>query len=143
MLLISSLVCVLVLLMLAIVRLRIHPFLALVVCGLLFGLTAGLPLQDVTAAFLTGFGDTMKWIGVVIVLGALVGELLNDSGGSLKIASTILAAIGQKRLPLAMGITGYIVSIPAFVDVAYIMLKPVLEVLAVKGQRKYSSWGWP
>ncbi len=135
MLLIFSLVTALILLLLAIVRFRIHPFLALVVCGLLFGLTAGLPLQDVTTTFLAGFGDTMKWIGVVIVLGALIGELLNDSGGSLKIARTILAGIGQKRLPLAMGITGYVVSIPAFVDVAYIMLKPVLEVLAVKGRR--------
>jgi GntP family gluconate:H+ symporter len=130
------LIVVLALLLVAITRFKVHPFLALVVCSLVYGPLAGLSAPDSANAFLSGFADTMKWIGVVIVLGALIGELLNESGGTLKIAHTILAAVGSKRLPLAMGITGYVVSIPAFVDIAYIMLKPIVEVLAVKGRRR-------
>jgi GntP family gluconate:H+ symporter len=132
---ILPLVVVLALLLLAITRFKIHPFLALVVCSLIYGPLAGLSAPDAAGAFLSGFADTMKWIGVVIVLGALIGELLNETGGTLKIAQTILTAVGSKRLPLAMGMTGYVVSIPAFVDIAYIMLKPIVEVLAVKGRR--------
>ncbi len=132
---VATLVMVLVGLLLAITRWNIHPFLALVVCSLLLGLLSRLSPTGAVEAFLSGFADTMKWIGVVIVLGALIGELLNQSGGTLKIAHTILSVVGPKRLPLAMGITGYIVSIPAFVDIAYIMLKPIVEVLAVKGRR--------
>jgi GntP family gluconate:H+ symporter len=130
-----ALAALLVLLLLAITRFGIHPFLALVVCSLLLGLVSSLSPVASVEAFLTGFADTMKWIGVVIVLGALIGELLNQSGGTLKIAHTILGAVGAKRLPLAMGITGYVVSIPAFVDIAYIMLKPIVEVLAASGRR--------
>ncbi len=126
---------VLVVLLLAITRFNIHPFLALVVCSLVLGLTSHLSPLATVEAFLDGFANTMKWIGVVIVLGALIGELLNHSGGTLKIARSILAVVGPKRLPLAMGITGYVVSIPAFVDIAYIMLKPIVEVLAVKARR--------
>lgn len=130
-----SLVVVLVVLLLSITKFQIHPFLALVVSSLLLGLVVGLSPMGTIEAFLDGFASTMKWIGVVIVLGALIGDLLNQSGGTLKIARTILNVVGAKRLPLAMGITGYIVSIPAFVDIAYIMLKPIVDVLAAKAHR--------
>lgn len=130
-----ALAVVLAVLLLAITRFKVHPFLALLVCSLLLGLVTLPSPTETVEAFLSGFANTMKWIGVVIVLGALIGELLNHSGGTLKIAHSILAAVGAKRLPLAMGITGYVVSIPAFVDIAYIMLKPIVEVLAVKARR--------
>lgn len=130
-----ALAIVLALLLVAITRFNIHPFLALLVSALLLGPVSGLAPVETVEAFLGGFAGTMKWIGVVIVLGALIGELLNQSGGTVKIAHTILGVVGVKRLPLAMGITGYVVSIPAFVDIAYIMLKPIVEVLAVKSRR--------
>ena len=74
--------------------------------------------------------------GLAIVLGTIIGELLEASGGVLRIADTVLGAVGRRRLPLAMGLTGYVVSIPAFVDVAYIMLKPVVDALAARSGRR-------
>ncbi|TWT83622.1 High-affinity gluconate transporter [Planctomycetes bacterium CA13] len=130
-----TLVAVLVMLLVAITRWKIHPFLALLISSLLLGPVSGLAPMETVESFLSGFAGTMKWIGVVIVLGALIGELLSQSGGTLKIAHTILDFVGTKRLPLAMGLTGYVVSIPAFVDIAYIMLRPIVEVLAVKSRR--------
>ena len=101
-----ALAAVLVVLLLAITRFKIHPFLALVVCSLMLGPVSSLAPLATVEAFLSGFADTMKWIGVVIVLGALIGDLLNQSGGTLRIAHTILGAVGAKRLPLAMGASG-------------------------------------
>ncbi len=131
-----GLLVVLALLVLAIVRGGVHPFLALTLASLAVGPVMGLSPGSTVEEFLVGFGATLKWIGVVIVLGTLLGEVLEASGGVLRIAETVLRAVGARRLPLAMGLTGYVVSIPAFVDVAYIMLKPVVDALAGKSGRR-------
>lgn len=131
-----GLLVVLALLLLAIVRWGVHPFLALTVASLVVGPVMGLSATAAVEEYLVGFGVTLKWIGVVLVLGAIIGQLLDASGGVLRIADTVLRAVGRRRLPLAMGLTGYVVSIPAFVDVAYIMLKPVVEVLAARSGRR-------
>jgi len=91
-----------------------------------------MPLLLVTESFLVGFGETLKWIGLIIVLGAAIGEILGETKASLRIADGILRIVGEKRLPLAMTATGYLVSIPTFSDVAYIIMKPVTEALAAK-----------
>ena len=131
-----GLLVVLTVLVVAIVRWGVHPFLALTLAGLAAGPVLGLSAGAAVEEFLVGFGATLKWIGVVIVLGTVIGELLEASGGVLRIAETVLRFVGRRRLPLAMGLTGYVVSIPAFVDVAYIMLRPVVEVLAAKSGRR-------
>ena len=131
-----GLLVVLALLVLAIVRGGVHPFLALTLASLAAGPLMGLSAGSTVEEFLVGFGATLKWIGVVIVLGTLIGEALEASGGVLRIAETVLRTVGTRRLPLAMGLTGYVVSIPAFVDVAYIMLKPVVDALAGKSGRR-------
>jgi GntP family gluconate:H+ symporter len=127
---------IIVLLVLAISRWKVHPFIALIVSGLLAGVSTGMSPVMVVESLLNGFGDTLKWIGVVIVFGTVIGEMLHETGGSQQIAGAIIRAMGPKRLPLAMGLTGYIVAIPVFVDVAYIMLQPVIESLAAQGKRK-------
>lgn len=103
--------------------------------GLLLGVLVGMPLLLVTENFLVGFGETLKWIGLIIVLGAAIGEILGETKASVRIADGILRIVGEKRLPLAMTATGYLVSIPTFSDVAYIIMKPVTEALAAKSGR--------
>jgi GntP family gluconate:H+ symporter len=117
------------------VKLHVHPFLALLCCGLFLGLATGMPVDETLDSLLDGFSGTLKWIGIVMVLGAVIGEILTETGGSFRIAESTLRVIGEKRVPFAMGLTGYIVAIPVFVDVAYIMLQPITEMLAVKGKR--------
>jgi len=101
----------------------------------LLGVLSGLPLLGVAESFLTGFGETLKWIGMIIVLGAAIGEILKSTGASLKIADGILGLVGEKRLPVAMTATGYLISIPTFSDVAYIVMKPVTDALSAKSGR--------
>jgi len=114
---------------------RLHPVLALVLAGLLLGVLVGTPLLLVTEQFLVGFGETLKWIGMIIILGSAIGEILGETKASVRIADGILRVVGEKRLPLAMTATGYLVSIPTFSDVAYIIMKPVTEALAGKTGR--------
>ena len=84
---------------------------------------------------LKGFSETLRWIAIIIILGAFIGEVLQDTGGAFRISDRIIKWVGERRLPWAMGMTGYVVSIPVFVDVAYILLQPVVESLSVKSKR--------
>ena len=122
-------------LVLAMTKFHVHPFLALLCCGLLLGLATGMPIDKTLDSLLDGFAGTLKWIGIVMVLGAVIGEILTETGGSFRIAESTLRLVGEKRVPFAMGFTGYVIAIPVFVDVAYIMLQPITEMLAVKGKR--------
>jgi GntP family gluconate:H+ symporter len=122
-------------LVLAITRLHVHPFLALLCCGLFLGLATGMPMDKTLDSLLDGFAGTLKWIGIVMVFGAVIGEILTETGGSFRIAESTLRLIGEKRVPFAMGFTGYVIAIPVFVDVAYIMLQPITEMLTVRSKR--------
>ncbi len=129
------LILIVVLLVLSISWWKVHPFLALLVFGLLYGIGSGLPPIEAVDLLLEGFANTLKWIAVIMILGAMIGEMANDTGGAERIAHSTLKLSGQKRLPFAMGMTGYVISIPVFVDVAYIMMQSVTEALAVRGKR--------
>ncbi|MHC4535546.1 MAG: GntP family permease [Planctomycetota bacterium] len=122
-------------LILAITKFHVHPFLALLCSGIFLGLATGMPMDTTLDSLLEGFAGTLKWIGIVMIFGAVIGEILTETGGSFHIAESTLKLIGEKRVPLAMGCTGYVIAIPVFVDVAYIMLQPITEMLAVRSKR--------
>lgn len=127
-------VFVLLLLILSISKWKMHPFIALILAGLMLGLLMGMDGKETVNVLLNGFGSTLKWIAIVVILGAFIGEVLNDTGGAIRISDKVLKTVGMKKLPLAMGLTGYIVSIPVFVDVAYILFQPITEALAKRSK---------
>lgn len=131
---IIAIIFVLIVLVYSISKLKIHPFLALILAAILLGLLVGLDVTKTINVLLEGFGSTMKWIAIVVILGAFIGEVLNETGGAVRIAEKIIKWTGQKKLPWAMGFTGYIVSIPVFVDVAYILFQPITEGLAKRSK---------
>lgn len=131
------LVLSIVLLMVLISKLRVHAFLSLLIVSLLLGLASGMPLGDVTNTVAAGFGGTMQSIGIVIVCGVVVGEILECTGAAQKIADSILGLVGIKRAPLATAITGGVVSIPTFCDSGYVILNPVIKALSKKGSIPY------
>lgn len=99
------------------------------------GLSMGMGGEKTVEVLLKGFSETLRWIAIIIILGAFIGEVLQETGGAFRISDRIVSWVGEKRLPWAMGFTGYLVSIPVFVDVAYILLQPVVESLSVKSKR--------
>lgn len=125
----------LVFLIFAISKWKIHPFIALILTAIALGLSFGLGGKETVDVVLKGFSETLRWIAVIIILGAFIGEVLQETGGAFRISNSIVNSVGEKKLPWAMGFTGYIVSIPVFIDVAYILLQPVTESLSVKSKK--------
>jgi GntP family gluconate:H+ symporter len=123
---------VLVFIVVAIDKFKIHPFLILLLAAVLVGFFMGLEDQFILKTISQGFGNTLSSIGIIIAFGAMIGTYLEKSGGTKKIATTLLRIVGQKKSPLAMNMTGMIVSIPVFCDSAFIILSSLNKALSKK-----------
>jgi len=115
-------------------KLKIHAFLALFIISIFYGIFAGMPYSDIILSINEGFGGTLGKIGLIIVLGVIIGAFLENAGGAFAIAEKVLKIIGQKRVPTAMGIIGYIVSIPVFADSGFMLLHPLNKSLSKKAK---------
>lgn len=117
------------LMILSISKLKIHPFLSIMTIALLFAMATGIPLVDIPGVIGTGFSNTFKSIGIVIILGALIGALLEKTGAALKMADIVVRIVGEKNPDLAMLIMGWIISIPVFCDSGFVMVNPIRKAL--------------
>jgi len=114
-------------------RLNLHPFLALLISAFGYGIFCGkMSLEEVVQSVNAGFGGTIGYIGIVILAGAVIGTFLEKSGGAYKLAESTLKLVGKRNVPMAMGIIGYIVSIPVFCDSAFVILSPLAKALSKK-----------
>jgi GntP family gluconate:H+ symporter len=134
MLLIIVLILCVLFIVLSSTKLKFHPFLALLFAGLAFGIFTGMPLPQVVQSLNTGFGNTLGYIGIVIVAGTIIGIFLELSGGAYSLADRILKIIGEKRVPLAMAIIGWFVSIPVFADSGFVILSPLNKALSKRAK---------
>ena len=115
-------------------KLKVHAFLALFIISIFYGVFAGMPYADIILSINEGFGATLGKIGLIIVLGVIIGAFLENTGGAFAIAEKVLNIIGRKRVPTAMGIIGYIVSIPVFADSGFMLLHPLNKSLSKKAK---------
>ncbi len=112
-------------------RLKWHPFFSLLVAAFGFGAFSGtMSLEDVVKSVNSGFGNTIGFIGIVIIAGSIIGKFLEKSGGAFTLAQSTLRIVGKKNVPLALGIIGYIVSIPVFCDSGFIIIAPLAKALS-------------
>lgn len=129
MLLLILLVVAIAFIIFATARLKLHPFLALLIAAFGFGIASGMPLADVVKSVNDGFGGTIGYIGIVILAGAIIGAFLEQSGGAYKLAESVLRITGRNNVPGAMSIMGYVVSVPVFCDSGFILLSPLKKAL--------------
>lgn len=122
---------VIVLLFWLIAKTKWHVFLALLVPILLFGLVPGVNLSLFIKAFETGFGKTVQGIAIVIVLGSIIAEALKHTGGVEKITLTMIKWVGEKRMPLALTLSGFVIGIAIFSDIGYVILNPLVHGAAI------------
>jgi len=116
-------------------KLKLHPFLALLIAAFGYGLLCDkMSLADVVQSVNAGFGGTIGHIGLVILAGSVIGTFLERSGGAFKLAQKTLQIVGQKNVPLAMSIIGYIVSVPVFCDSGFVILSPLAKALSQKAK---------
>jgi GntP family gluconate:H+ symporter len=113
-------------------RLKMHPFIVLLLASYLAGALAGLPVEQIALTIAEGFGSIMAYIGIVIVLGTIIGTILEKSNAAIKLAELVLKLVGKRFPGLAMSIIGYIVSIPVFCDSAYVILSSLKKSLVQK-----------
>ena len=126
------LILVMVFIVLSTTKFKMHPFISLILASILMGFLGGLNTETILAKMTEGFGGTLKSIGIVIALGTIIGTYLERSGGAKTLAATILKIVGEKRAPLAMSITGFVVSIPVFCDSGFVILSTLNKAISKK-----------
>lgn len=115
-------------------KLDLHPFLALILAALFFGICSGMDLEVLVESIEEGFGNVAGGVGIIIIAGVLIGTFLERSGGAATIATWVLGRVGRKRVPLAMSLVGYITAIPVFADSAFVMLAPLNQALTLRAK---------
>jgi gluconate:H+ symporter, GntP family len=124
-----------------VLKTKIHAFLALIIAASITGLVGGMAAPDVVNAITAGFGTTLGSIGIVIGFGVMMGRILEVSGAAEKMAYSIVKWLGKRKEEWAMAITGYIVSIPIFVDSAFVILTPLVKALSKKTGKSVLTLG--
>ena len=128
--LVVILVIAIILMVLLISKCKFHPFVALFAVALAMGLAVGMAPAHVLDTILNGFGGTCRGIGIVILLGTIIGAMLEKSGAAFTMADSVLKVVGEKRPALAMSLIGWVVSIPVFCDSGFVILSSLNKSLA-------------
>jgi GntP family gluconate:H+ symporter len=123
------------LLTLLIIRVKLHPFLAILAATIFLVLAIHMAPDRAAASFTAGTGATLGQVAIVLGLGAILGEMLAASGGAETIAATLLARFGEKRLPWAMLLLGFVVGMPVFFEVGLVLLIPIAITVARRSGR--------
>ena len=127
--LIIAFVIAVVLMIVAISKFKVHPFLSIMGVSLLLALVAGIPMVEIADVIGAGFSGTFSSIGIVIILGAFIGSVLEVTGAALKLADMVIKLVGKKNPELAMELMGWVVSIPVFCDSGFVILDPIRRAL--------------
>ncbi|QIS11179.1 GntP family permease [Nocardia arthritidis] len=138
-------------LLLAIIKIKLEPFIALLLTGLALALAAGLPVNKIVGTAIksgdslleTGFGGILGHIAVIIGLGTVLGAILERSGGADVLTGKLLNLFGPKGAPIAMGLLGLIFGIPVFFDIGIFVLAPLIYVAAKRGGRSLVLYAMP
>ena len=138
---IIGLVIAVAILIFLVLRTKVHPLIAMIVAACIAGISGGMSTNETVDAITKGFGTTLGSIGIVIGLGVMMGRILEVSGAAEQIAFSFIRWLGKKREEWALALTGYLVSIPIFVDSAFVILYPVCKALSKKGNRPLLTLG--
>ena len=105
---------------------KINPFLAFLVISIVAGLLLGIPFTKIVGSVQKGMGDTLGSLVIIVVLGAMLGKLVADSGAAQKIAEVMMNAFGVRYIQWALVVTGFIVGIPLFYGVGFVLMVPLI-----------------
>ena len=130
--LIIAFVVAIVIMILAISKWKVHPFLSIMGVSLILALVAGIPLGQIADVIGAGFSGTFSSIGIVIILGTLIGSIMEQTGAAFKLADLVVKLVGKKNPELAIGLMGWVVSIPVFCDSGFVILDPIRKALVKK-----------
>lgn len=111
---------------------KVNPFLSFLVVSILTGLLLGIPINNITQSLYKGIGDTLGQLAIVIVLGAMLGKIVAESGAAQRIATTMMNTFGEKNIQWALMVTGFIIGIPLFYNVGFVLMVPLIFSVVYK-----------
>src|SRR5439155_16988688 len=131
------------LLLVLILVVKLQAFLALLISSMAVGLAAGMVPAAVLKSIQSGFGEALGFIAVVVGLGAMIGRFIEDSGGGRALADCLIARFGRDRVAWALLASAYLVGLPIFFEVGFIILAPLIWSLARESKRSLLFFGMP
>ncbi|SHF52459.1 Gnt-I system low-affinity gluconate transporter [Mariniphaga anaerophila] len=131
------------LLLFMVLKLKISAFISLLITAIYVGIVAGMPLDGIIQAIQDGMAGTLGFVATVVGLGAIFGQMLESSGGAESLAHYLIKKFGTNRASWAMVITGFVVAIPVFLDVGFIILVPIIYALAQDTKRSLLYYAIP
>ncbi len=123
-------VLAIVLLLVLIMKLRVHAFVSLTLVSLATAIASGIPWEEVLPAMLGGFGSTLASVALLVGFGAMIGKILEVSGGAKVLADSLIRRFGERRAPLALGVASLLFGFPIFFDAGLIVMVPVIFSVA-------------
>jgi GntP family gluconate:H+ symporter len=130
-------------LLLLILRAKVQPFVALVVVSIVVALVAGVPAADLVKTIEDGMGATLGHIATIIALGAMIGRIIELSGGAHAFAHSLIDRFGSRRTPLALTVAGFVLGIPVFFEVGLIILMPIAYGVARASRKPLLVYALP
>ena len=137
----GAILFVLFILIISMSKWSLHPFVALILSSIILGILLGIEGPLLVEVLQEGFSSTLKWIAIIIIFGSFIGEVFNETGATHRISDNLLNFVGRQNLPWALGLTGYIVSISVFIDIAYVLFHPVIESLSKRSRTPVITLG--
>ena len=122
---------------------KVQPLLAFVLAALVAALLLGMPAAKIPGAIEKGIGDLLGSLVVVICLGAVFGKLIADSGAARQIAASLIGTTGSARIPVAMTVTGFVVGLPLYYNVGFVLMVPLIFSLVQQSGRPAVALGMP
>ncbi|MBD8115728.1 GntP family transporter [Pantoea agglomerans] len=115
-----------VILLMLVIKAKVHPFVALLIVSLLVAIATGIPAEKIMETIITGMGGLLGHITIIIVLGAMLGAIIEASGGAESLAQRFSKTLGLKRTVAALTMAAFILGIPVFFEVGFIIVIPLI-----------------
>ncbi|MGM9530841.1 GntP family permease [Intestinibacter sp.] len=122
-------------LLVSIIKFKLNPFIALLLTSILTGFLVRMPIGDISSTISSGFGNTLGSIGIVIGLGIVFGNVLSESKATQSIANGLLSKTGNKNAAIAVTTAGFLISIPVYMDAAFVIMMPIVKYIADKTKK--------
>lgn len=142
--LIGTLVAAIALILLLILKFRVQAFISLLLASIFVGLASGtMYMTDIGTIVVDSMGSSLGFIASIIGVGAIFGAMIEHCGGAQSLANGMLRITGEKRATWAMLFSGFLISIPVFLDVALVILAPIIYALARRSGKSVTVYGMP
>jgi H+/gluconate symporter-like permease len=131
------------LLLLLIVRVKLNAFLALILTSFAVGLLNGMPADAALKSILKGIGDTMGSLALILVFGAILGKMIEESGAAHAISAALTGLFGEKRIQISILITGFLVGLPMIYNASFLVLIPLIYTISATSRLPLMYLGIP